>query len=517
MIRHLLLTLLVILAAGLLFAQESQQSPVFKSYRQPGPGAIIEQTDATYQMWQTLSLFQKANAGDMLAQHEIGVRYLVGRGMKADTVRGAYWTRKAAEQKMATAQFNLGILLSNGWGVEWNPFEAFDMFRSAARFGMPEALYVLAQFYTENLVVSRDWSEAYRLVKAASDSGFGPAQQALAELERKGKAPDAGVAEPSVLESSRDSSRQQLNWTPVFLDFDADSSAPVSDRMLLEDLLREGSGEMHQSLGISASDTLLSFDDKALASLRTAAEAGSPEALTVLGRCYERGIRVHKDKVVAAAFYVRAIRFDSPRAYRLLLDLLEDRTIGEMVKQRAKAQDNDARFVWATLLALGIYHPLSIANAFLTEQQALELLRSASSAGHVPSLIELGLFHYSGRWVTENRRKAGELWKKAADMGSIEASVRLAAAVVQEGVEDSSGVVNRLLVGIEGGSVLAEVALGLCNESGFGVERNTAEAARRYRKAARRGSQDGYRALIRLHDEMRPPDAQFSITDDSLR
>jgi len=85
------------------------------------------------------------------------------------------------------------------------------------------------------------------------------------------------------------------------------------------------------------------------------------------------------------------------------------------------------------------------------------------------------------------------------------------------GEQDSAAVTRDLatvLRGTEDGSVLAEVALGYCYESGRGMSPRIAEAVRLYRVAARRGSLDAYRALRRLHDEHRPSDAEFVIREE---
>ncbi|HET6273421.1 MAG TPA: hypothetical protein VFG32_10600, partial [Bacteroidota bacterium] len=60
-------------------------SPVFRDYKTTRPAPLIEQSDVTYQLWQVFMLERKANAGDVLAQHELGIRYLLGRGVGADT------------------------------------------------------------------------------------------------------------------------------------------------------------------------------------------------------------------------------------------------------------------------------------------------------------------------------------------------------------------------------------------------------------------------------------------------
>ena len=59
--------------------------------------------------------------------------------------------------------------------------------------------------------------------------------------------------------------------------------------------------------------------------------------------------------------------------------------------------------------------------------------------------------------------------------------------------------------------MLAEVALGYCYETGTGLPRNPGAAAQFYVTAARRGSQDAYRALRRMYDDIRPKGKEFQI------
>ncbi|MFN0158429.1 MAG: tetratricopeptide repeat protein [Bacteroidota bacterium] len=505
---YFLLPLLVILVLpSRAFSQDTLISPVFKNYRHPKPAAIIERSDATYQMWQTFQLTQKANSGDFLAQYELGVRYLIGRGLTADSTKGAYWTRKAADQGLASARFNLGILLEHGWGVEWNPFEAYSQFALAAERGMPEAQFAMGHLLTDNLVVPRNWEDAYQWIRAAADSGYEPAKDALPEFLKRGYGDDSTTPYTATTTPTR--SGQQ--WAPILIDFASDTTKKVDDKMLLSALLREATPAMQKALGTATPDTSLNLDSAALQSVQRAANAGSPEALTVLGRCYEKGVGMKKDPVRAVSNYIRAVRFDGPHAFDLLWTLLEQQQVVAELRVRAAQNQEEAMFCLATLASLGLQYPLLKGHAWVTEAQALELLTLAARRGHIASKIELGLCYFSGRWVNQNRERAFDLWTEAGDMGSIEAEVRLAASMIMSETGNPDSVTHKLDKGIEEGSVLAQVALGYCYERGFGMMKSKGEAARYYRNAATRGSQDAYRALIRIHDEIRPQEARFRI------
>jgi TPR repeat protein len=128
-------------------------------------------------------------------------------------------------------------------------------------------------------------------------------------------------------------------------------------------------------------------------------------------------------------------------------------------------------------------------------------------------MIELGLCYYSGRWVGRDLGKAMSLWQGAAQAGNGEAGVRLCVARVRNGDTNLRHTIVMLERAVSKGSVLAEVALGYCYETGRGVAENLSTAVRFYRTGASRGSQDAYRALRRLHDDLRPSDREFLMPE----
>jgi uncharacterized protein len=509
----------LVVVPALLVAQDTQTSPVFKSYKPPRPGAIVEQSDVTYQLWHTFDLTRRAGAGDVLAQQELAVRYLTGRGVKADTARGAFWTLSAAGQNMPPARFNLGILYSNGWGVQWNPFAAYEEFLWCAQRGMPESQYVLATILMENLVVPGNSNVAVLWLEAASDSGYVPARELLASMRRRGESTGRESGQPDV-PASRDSARQQtqastLPWSPVFLDFEADTGTSVDDGMLIADLLHESSSEELRALGLG--DSVVRLEDAApgaLDAILHSAEAGSPEALALLGRCRERGIGLPADLVEAAVAYARSIRLGSPRAAELLLSMLDSPETMALIRSRATSGDPPASFVLASLVGLRLTHPLLKSRTWVTEEEAVRLLRRSATDGFVPASVELGVWYYSGRLVTRDRERAFELWMEAAGEGNQEAEIRLAVARLESGEPISDAQVRFFSEATGKGSVLAQMALGYCLERGLGVERNSGWAARLYRTAAQRGSQDAYRALLRMHDAIRPAGKEFEVREE---
>jgi TPR repeat protein len=62
-----------------------------------------------------------------------------GRGVPQDDAQAVNWYRKAAEQGLAEAQYNLGLMYDNGRGVPQNYEKAYAWLSVAAAHGDNEA------------------------------------------------------------------------------------------------------------------------------------------------------------------------------------------------------------------------------------------------------------------------------------------------------------------------------------------------------------------------------------------
>ena len=73
----------------------------------------------------------KAEQGDAIAQHNLGVMYADGEGVTKDYIEAVKWYRKAAEQGLAEAKYNLGLMYAKGNGVTKDYIEAEKWYRKA--------------------------------------------------------------------------------------------------------------------------------------------------------------------------------------------------------------------------------------------------------------------------------------------------------------------------------------------------------------------------------------------------
>ena len=74
-----------------------------------------------------------AEQGLAPAQYQLGLRYAKGDGVTKDFAAAVGWYRRAAQQGVAFAQFNLGVRYANGQGVERDVVLAYVWFSLAAQ------------------------------------------------------------------------------------------------------------------------------------------------------------------------------------------------------------------------------------------------------------------------------------------------------------------------------------------------------------------------------------------------
>lgn len=82
---------------------------------------IARQVQTTVQNAGTAELQElrrRAEAGDRLAQYDLGETYYAGAGVPADWTEAARWFHRSAEQGYVKAQSTLAMMYASGRGVE---------------------------------------------------------------------------------------------------------------------------------------------------------------------------------------------------------------------------------------------------------------------------------------------------------------------------------------------------------------------------------------------------------------
>ncbi len=130
-----------------------------------------------------------ADAGVANAEFMVGVMYENGYGVTADLALAAKWYRRAAERGLASAQYNLSVFHQLARGVELNLSEAVRLSRLAAEKGHAAAQTNLGVFYMVGEGIERDLVEAWKWLTIAARALDGVALETalanLAQVERQ--------------------------------------------------------------------------------------------------------------------------------------------------------------------------------------------------------------------------------------------------------------------------------------------------------------------------------------------
>ncbi len=500
----------VILSSIFVYAQNSQKSEAYKKYGLSRKTPLFKPKYPSYNLAATFVLKEKAKKGDPFAQHELGLRYILGIGVPLDTIKASYWIGQAASKNLPAANFNYGIMLHSGIGVEWNPFLAYYNFKVAAESGMAQGQYILGLMYTDNLIVSKNLKEAQKWLTKSANKDFEEAKKVLDEYKKQGllvyedSTRNDNLGTRKVAASNNFTSIVANEYELDFYNFAEDSLTDSEEREMLNNILEVKYKDLKKLLKVKEIvDSSSLQDTSAISIINFAALTGSPEALLIKARFFEHGIGVGRNLIEAAANYLKAFRLGSFKAAESLLKISQRKLFYNILKEQIDKNNANAMYVWAGLIALGMDYSL-------TEEQAFDLLLKAKKQEHINSIIELGLAYYSGSLVEKDSVAAIENFKYASDLGSSEAEVRLAYIDVQSNKNGSENIAKLIKFSGEG-SVLAEAALANCYEKGICVKRNKGKAASLYRQAAQRGNEAAYNSLRNMYDELRPDEEVFQI------
>jgi len=121
-------------------------------------------------------LMPLANEGDPVAQYVIGGLYHNGWGVEQDFAASIKWFRQAADQGYARAKTSLAFMYHYGRTVGVDYEQAASWYQLAANDGDTSAQVALAMMFDRGLGVPQSADEALRQMTAAAESGDSVAQ-----------------------------------------------------------------------------------------------------------------------------------------------------------------------------------------------------------------------------------------------------------------------------------------------------------------------------------------------------
>ncbi|MGN1033040.1 MAG: tetratricopeptide repeat protein, partial [Intestinibacter sp.] len=119
-----------------------------------------------------LELEKQAEEGDVDTQFSLGDYYFVlnKENDNEENNKNAFkWYKKAAENGLPDAQYNLAGLYMNGLGIEENREKAFEWYEKVAEQGHIESKLCLAICYEQGIGTDMDEKKAFNIVKSIED------------------------------------------------------------------------------------------------------------------------------------------------------------------------------------------------------------------------------------------------------------------------------------------------------------------------------------------------------------
>lgn len=178
-------------------AQATTSAPVTSSAPEKTPGSSATQTAELTPVSDARpdpalpakfrDIEKRALAGQAEAQHDLAAIYTAGHdGATQDYAKAAFWFRKAADNGIANAAYNLGVLYHQGLGLKKNMKEAIHWYKVAADKGHPEAQYNLGIAFIEGIGVPYDPAAAAKYFESAAASGVVEAAYNLGMIHENG-------------------------------------------------------------------------------------------------------------------------------------------------------------------------------------------------------------------------------------------------------------------------------------------------------------------------------------------
>ena len=130
-----------------------------------------------YALWQPL-----AEKGDPDAQYNLGLLYMNGFGVGKNERMALMWFIRAGQQGLADAQYNAGVMFYLGKGVYPSYVTAVKWWQLAAEKDHANAENNLAVMYAFGYGVGKDPAKAIKLWTAAAEQGHPDAINALIDV-----------------------------------------------------------------------------------------------------------------------------------------------------------------------------------------------------------------------------------------------------------------------------------------------------------------------------------------------
>jgi TPR repeat protein len=358
------------------------------------------------------------------------------------------WFYKSADQGNAAAQYYLGVMYQNGYGVTKDYGAAVKRYHKSAEQGDVLGQNSLGYMYQYGYGVEQNYEEAIKWYRKSADQGNMDARKALSRVMQL----TGYVEEEQQPQQSQQPKQPQQSQQPKPQQPQKEEGDPydIGGRYFAEKNYTEAAKWYRKS-----------------------AEAGNPKGQNNLGYMYRNGYGVEQDNREAVGWYRKSaeqgyasgqynIGYMYEKGYGVEQSYAE---AGKWYRKSAEQGDEDAGKALTRILQMTgnteeETDPYAAGRTYYNEKnyvEAVKCFRKSAGQGNAFGQNWLGYMYHHGHGVEKNYEEAIKWYRKSADQGNAS----------------------------------AQNSLGYMYQYGYGVERNYAEAVKLYRKSANQGNASG--------------------------
>lgn len=238
----------------------------------------------------------EARGGEPGAQLLYGLAYLEGRdGLTPDAKQATYWLRRAARNDNPYAQLVLGTCYAEGKGVDKDPEQAVRWWRQSSRNDNPQAQYLLGKAILEGTGAPKNPARAIDWLSQSAEQGNKDAQYLIGKMYYEGYAvaQDKKLAKDWLSRAAAQGHSHAINLLARFKDaLDLTTMVYQHSPEVLKAMANKGDPQAQYELGLryeSGAWDVQQDNDKALAWITRAAQAGNHIAMKTLADIYRHG------------------------------------------------------------------------------------------------------------------------------------------------------------------------------------------------------------------------------------
>ncbi|MBE6584521.1 MAG: sel1 repeat family protein [Ruminococcaceae bacterium] len=343
-----------------------------------------------------IQMFNRAaELGSANASCRLGMCYMSGDGCEQNDELAFDYFKSASAEQNPIALFNLAKCYYNGIGTEQNFRLAFKQYIRAAKLGHAEAQYQAGKMYMLGLGTKKDPDAAYRMFSSAAKQNLTCAEYEVANCFFEG------------VGAVRNRANAYNHYLSAY-EADGDHKADAAYRLGL--CLLKGLGVKQQR-------------HEAIRWFESGAELGSPEAMYMLGECYNYGIGTTADQEKAFALYLCAAKAAEQLAvptkchahlfiaiaqcYEKGIGTAQDLSLAiDTYKHAAEHGDVEALYRAGCAIICQSQERSALASA------RTYFLRAARHA-YMPAMLMMGIFSENGSGVQKNASDAKSWYAKA--------------------------------------------------------------------------------------------------------